>query len=500
MWRHVAGPNTMLSLDVNCATGTQYGVALQFGETTDALPEVYYEGQQVIVGDAPDVYMGKSFDGWVATPAVTITRDKDNGTSEFLMPASDVLLTATYKDNPSHKLLVNGVDTGKTYREGEYIDLYDLLDDYKKPGETIVSATVDGKEVQVPIMGDKDMNLVLTYVKMPTGEDLQKLVEIFLNCAKDAAHSKGPYPMTTEYNLYETGLPGELMVYLPVDPYVAKLNEEHPGHLPQGSEALNVRLCYENGAWKIAAGNMVPVTCNQTATYTVTFINNNLLAEAEAKLQNMPQNLTGKKYGEKITFTLPTSTGWVVEGWGSQQARDINMLTNSFTMPAGDVVIELYWAMDKSGDGVPDYREAPLTITASWDDEKSPVRPTSQTIHIYREDVLLESVVLTKASNWTYTRKVDNLYKYSVKADAPQYYTTTVTQKQTGGDQTYGYDFTKLDVTITNTKVKTPVSSGKVLQTGQLNQPVAILSVAGVSAIAMGLFLVMEKRKGRYEK
>lgn len=116
-----------------------------------------------------------------------------------------------------------------------------------------------------------------------------------------------------------------------------------------------------------------------------------------------------------------------------------------------------------------------LTVKKVWSDNGKN-RPTSVTVALYNGETKVETVTLSASNNWTYTwQELDGLGEWSVKEiNVPAGYKATYKVK---GEIT----------TITNT--------ASLIQTGQLNWPIPVLSGMGFVLLAVGLFLIFGKRK-----
>ena len=83
---------------------------------------VIREGDSVTVtANAPA--NGQRFREWIGADSLTFTfGSKTTATATFVMPAGDVNLTATYEDNPTHTVTVNGgTASGSAIREGDSV-------------------------------------------------------------------------------------------------------------------------------------------------------------------------------------------------------------------------------------------------------------------------------------------------------------------------------------------------------------------------------------------
>lgn len=116
-----------------------------------------------------------------------------------------------------------------------------------------------------------------------------------------------------------------------------------------------------------------------------------------------------------------------------------------------------------------------LTVKKVWSDNGKN-RPTSVTVALYDGETKVDTVTLNSTNNWTNTWKsLDGMGDWSVKeVNIPTGYKATYKTKD-------GV------TTITNTR--------SLIQTGQLNWPIAVLAGAGIVCIVIGLYLNHKDRK-----
>ena len=117
-----------------------------------------------------------------------------------------------------------------------------------------------------------------------------------------------------------------------------------------------------------------------------------------------------------------------------------------------------------------------IVVNKKWVDKDS-TRPASVKIDLMLDGTAIDSIVLNNDNAWQgeWTGLDTRLGKYSVKENkVPSGYTAT-------------YKYADGVWTVTNT--------GSLLQTGQLNWPIPVLCIAGVSVLAMGLFLMFARKK-----
>ena len=112
-----------------------------------------------------------------------------------------------------------------------------------------------------------------------------------------------------------------------------------------------------------------------------------------------------------------------------------------------------------------------ITIKKVWNTDKSTATPDSVTVHLLRNEEVVETATLNKQNNWqiNYTDLPES-DGYSVKeVNIPKGFTATYNRK--------GYEFT-----VTNT--------ASLAQTGQLIWPIPVLTVAGIFFLLMGLTIL----------
>ncbi len=150
---------------------------------------------------------------------------------------------------------------------------------------------------------------------------------------------------------------------------------------------------------------------------------------------------------------------------------DINM-GNEFM----DRIGEVDWQIVVHGFGDPiDYE-----VQKKWIDNGQG-RPKSVIVQLYCEgEPYGDPVELSKDNKWTYVwEDLDSQYEWTVmELEVPKGYRVSYKTKTTD---------TKITTTITN--------SNGLLQTGQLNWPIAVLGVLGLTLMGYGLFLVLRRRK-----
>lgn len=121
---------------------------------------------------------------------------------------------------------------------------------------------------------------------------------------------------------------------------------------------------------------------------------------------------------------------------------------------------------------------SPLDITVKkvWSNDEGKERPDSVTVTLYNGEAAYETVRLGEWNNWTY-----HWEDASVSGD------WQVTEINIPKGYTPSYQVLGNNVTITNTR--------KLIQTGQLLWPMAVLCGAGIALIALGGVILFKKKK-----
>ena len=117
-----------------------------------------------------------------------------------------------------------------------------------------------------------------------------------------------------------------------------------------------------------------------------------------------------------------------------------------------------------------------VVVRKVWSSDDGKDRPDSVTVTLYNGDVPYETVRLGAWNNWTYTWKDLSAYGnwQVIETNIPKGYVPS-------------YSVSGNVVTITNTR--------SLLQTGQLNWPVAVFGALGVLLIAGGVVVLTKKKK-----
>ena len=187
---------------------------------------------------------------------------------------------------------------------------------------------------------------------------------------------------------------------------------------------------------------------------------------------------------ENGAYGDPVREGYLFTGWTPEVADTV---TASVTYTAT-------WKADKNQNGIPDENETEYrTVRVVWTDRNNAgkTRPSSVTVQLMKNGTAYGDPVKLSASNkWTYkwtTLENDQNYEV-VEMVVPKGYNVK-------------YSKTKYTFTITNKRSTTRyTTSGKPLQTGQLNWPIPVLAVCGLAFIGGGLALILRKKRGSYGK
>jgi len=125
---------------------------------------------------------------------------------------------------------------------------------------------------------------------------------------------------------------------------------------------------------------------------------------------------------------------------------------------------------------LPPEQHTTLTVKKMWSGDEAQIknRPTSVGVTLYNGTEAIETVWLGEWNNWSYTwRQLDGNGDYSVLENIPKGYTPY-------------YSASENVVTITNTAI--------LIQTGQLNWPIALFGSIGAIMLFIG-FIVLRKKK-----
>ncbi len=128
-----------------------------------------------------------------------------------------------------------------------------------------------------------------------------------------------------------------------------------------------------------------------------------------------------------------------------------------------------------------------LLVRKVWENDNILIRPRSIRVMVYKDGVPCSAITeITILGGW--------VGKFTVAKDSSVY--TVLEEAVTGYTTTYSH-MVDNTITITNTRKTNP--DGGLIQTGQLNWPIPVLALLGVSMITGGVALTLRKRKGKYE-
>ncbi len=148
---------------------------------------------------------------------------------------------------------------------------------------------------------------------------------------------------------------------------------------------------------------------------------------------------------------------------------------------AGDEMIYHVTSTPKAEEKLPDHKS--IYVVKKWEDEADAAkkRPDSITIRLLKDEAVIQIATLSEANGWNHTfQNLPDSGVYRVEEQAVALY-----KSQYGGDAENGF-------VITNV-----YQGEKLPQTGQYWWPIAILAVAGVSMVLLG---VLELRGKKHEK
>ena len=122
-----------------------------------------------------------------------------------------------------------------------------------------------------------------------------------------------------------------------------------------------------------------------------------------------------------------------------------------------------------------------VTVVKKWQDNNKN-RPDSLTVSLLQEGKVVDTVVITAEDGWTYTWKdLNAYYTWSVEEIVPEGYKSE-------------YSVYKNTTTITNKANWYIPPADMLIQTGQLNWPVPVLTSAGLFLLLVGCILL---RRGK---
>ncbi len=116
-----------------------------------------------------------------------------------------------------------------------------------------------------------------------------------------------------------------------------------------------------------------------------------------------------------------------------------------------------------------------LSVKKVWNDTNANVRPDSVTVTLYDGETAKETVILNESNNWSYTwQELSPEGNWQViEVNIPKGYTPS-------------YHSENGVVTITNT--------GTLIQTGQLNWPIPVLTGLGAVLLTLGIIFIFRKK------
>ena len=117
-----------------------------------------------------------------------------------------------------------------------------------------------------------------------------------------------------------------------------------------------------------------------------------------------------------------------------------------------------------------------ITVYKVWSSDDGKERPDSVTVTLYNGETAYDTVRLGAWNNWSYSWNDPNAYGnwQVIETNIPKGYVPS-------------YSVSGNNVTITNTR--------SLIQTGQLNWPIWVLCGAGLALVALGVVLLVMKKK-----
>ena len=117
-----------------------------------------------------------------------------------------------------------------------------------------------------------------------------------------------------------------------------------------------------------------------------------------------------------------------------------------------------------------------ITVYKVWSSDDGKERPDSVTVTLYNGETAYDTVRLGAWNNWSYSWNDPNAYGnwQVIETNIPKGYVPS-------------YSVSGNNVTITNTR--------SLIQTGQLNWPIWVLGGAGLALVALGVVLLVMKKK-----
>lgn len=197
-----------------------------------------------------------------------------------------------------------------------------------------------------------------------------------------------------------------------------------------------------------------------------------------------PENITidllkdGERYSQVI---LDQDNQWTYT-W-DELDKDYNWTVAEETVPDG---YDVTYTTEGNIVTITNTKEAPptppaepidLTVKKVWDDDGKD-RPDSVRVTLYNGKQAVEVVTLSAENDWTYTwYDLDGNGNWQIiETSIPKGYVPS-------------YSYSNGVITITNTE--------RLIQTGQLNWPIAVMFGLGILFITLGIILICKKKKDR---
>ncbi len=130
---------------------------------------------------------------------------------------------------------------------------------------------------------------------------------------------------------------------------------------------------------------------------------------------------------------------------------------------------------------LPEYKD--ITVHKVWVDD-GVNRPESVNVNLIVDDMVIATATLSEENDWTY------VWKNLVLAEELQW---TVEENPVPGKYIVTYDYDADTATVTNTLTV------ELIQTGQLNWPIPLLSILGVIFLGGGVCLLVKKNRKQEE-
>lgn len=180
------------------------------------------------------------------------------------------------------------------------------------------------------------------------------------------------------------------------------------------------------------------------------------------------------------TVVLNAENGWaytfdkLVEGhtWTVEEAEVPEGYTVSYETVGTSVTI----TNTKNEPTPPPEEPLDIIVKKVWSSDSASTRPDSVTVTLYNGNTAYATVKLSKDNNWTYHWK-----------DLSASGNWQVTETNIPKGYTPSYSVSGNVTTITNTY--------KLIQTGQLNWPIAVLGGVGIVLVALGGAMMLTKKK-----